>query len=180
MPYLAGEASVITINGTFLIEVVAFIVMIAGLARWVYPRISAAAEARQRRITEALAQAEQQRKDAEARLHEAEARLDDARKQAQEVVAGANRSAEQIRAELKSRGEEEATRELDRARRDIEAARKQAVESVRQEVADMVVTVTRKVVGEALDARAHKKLINDAIEEVRAARGQEDGRGRRR
>jgi hypothetical protein len=42
------------------------------------------------------------------------------------------------------------------------------------------VTATRKVVGEALDARGHKKLIDDAIEEVRAASGEEDGRGRRR
>jgi F-type H+-transporting ATPase subunit b len=180
MPYLAGEASVIGINGTLIIELIAFILMVVVLARWAYPRISAAAEDRQRRISEALDQAEQQRKDAEARLKEAEARLEDARKQAQEVVAGANRSAEQIRAELKARGEEEAARELDRARRDIDAARQQAVESVRQEVADMVVSVTQKVVGDALDAKAHKKLIDEAIAEVRSAR-EADGnaRGRR-
>ena len=173
------DASIISINGTWLIEVVAFIVMVAVLWRYAYPPIQAAAARRQKAIADALETAERQRKESEERLKEAEARLDDARKQAQEVISGASKSAEQIRADLKQKGEEERRRELERARDEIAAERNKAVQAVRAEVTDMVVTATQKVVGEALDAKAHKKLIDAAIEEVRQRRaGAGNGSGR--
>jgi F-type H+-transporting ATPase subunit b len=160
------SASIIELNGTWLLELASFVVMLAVLWRWVYPPIAAAAERRQKIIAEQLAQAEQQAKEAAERLKEAEAKLNDARAQAQEIIAGAARSAEQLREELKAKGEEEARRQVEKAVKDIEAARQQAVESVRAQVADIVIAVTEKVVGEALDAKAHKRLIDRAIEEI--------------
>lgn len=165
--YLASaDASIITVNGTFVLELVAFVVMVAVLWRWAYPQIAKVAEGRQKLIADQLADAEKRSKEAEERLKEAEARLNDARAQAQEVVAGAARSGEQLREELKAKGEEEARRQVERAKKEIEAARQQAVESVRSEVADVVVAVTEKVLGEALDAKAHQRLIERAIKEV--------------
>jgi len=38
--FLAGEAGVITINGTVIVELVTFLIMLAVLARYVYPRSS--------------------------------------------------------------------------------------------------------------------------------------------
>jgi F-type H+-transporting ATPase subunit b len=163
--YLA-TASIIELNGTWLLELASFLVMLAILWRWVYPPIAAAAEKRQKLIAEQLAQAERQAKEAEERLKEAEAKLNDARAQAQEIIAGAARSAEQLREELKAKGEEEARRQVEKAVKDIEAARQQAVESVRAQVADIVIAVTEKVVGEALDVKSHKRLIDRAIEEI--------------
>jgi F-type H+-transporting ATPase subunit b len=160
------SASIIELNGTWLLELASFVVMLAVLWRWVYPPIAAAAERRQKIIAEQLAQAEQQAKEAAERLKEAEAKLNDARAQAQEIIAGAARSAEQLREELKAKAEEEARRQVEKAVKDIEAARQQAVESVRAQVADIVIAVTEKVVGEALDAKAHKRLIDRAIEEI--------------
>ncbi len=161
-------ANVLTINATFFIELAAFLLMLAVLWRYAYPAIEKAAESRQRAIAEALENAEKARKEAQEQLEQAAAKLDDARKQAQEVIGGASRAAEQIREELKERGEAEAKRLVEAARRDIEAARRAALESVRSEVGDMVIEATRKVVGEALDVRAHKKLIDEAIREVAA------------
>jgi F-type H+-transporting ATPase subunit b len=163
--YLA-TASIIELNGTWLLELASFLVMLAILWRWVYPPIAAAAERRQKLIADQLAQAERQAKEAEERLKAAEAKLNDARAQAQEIIAGAARSAEQLREELKAKGEEEARRQVEKAVKDIEAARQQAVESVRAQVADIVIAVTEKVVGEALDVKTHKRLIDRAIEEI--------------
>jgi F-type H+-transporting ATPase subunit b len=165
--FLATQpANVLTVNATFLIELVAFLLMLAVLWKYAYPAIEKAATARQKQIAEALETAARERAEAEARLKEAEARLNDARAQAQEMIAGAAKSAEQLREELRAKGEEEAKRQLEKAVRDIDAARQQAIESVRAEVADIVVAVTEKVVGEALDVKSHKRLIEKAIEEV--------------
>jgi F-type H+-transporting ATPase subunit b len=163
--YLA-TAGLLDLSLSFVAEVIAFLVMIGILARWVYPRVLAAAEARQRQVAEQLAAAEKARQDAEQRLEEAQGTVRDARTQAAEIIEGANRTAEQLRADIKAKAEEEANRIIEGARRDIEAERQKALESVRAQVADLVVAATERVVEESLDGERHRRLIEKAIKEV--------------
>ena len=169
--YLAGEAGVITINGTVIVELVTFLIMLAILARYVYPRIVTLAEARQRQIAEQLKEAEDSRAAAEQRLKEAEEKLNDARKTAQGVIDAAAKSAEQLRQEMRQKAEEESKRTVEAARKEIEAERDQAVRSVRSEVANLVVAATEKVIGETLDDDKHRQLIDKAIKEVASGNG---------
>ena len=175
MKFLAttGTAGVIDINGTVIVELITFVVMLAVLARYVYPEIVKVAEARRRAIAEQLREAEKARADAEARLQEAQKKLEDARKTAQQVLEAANKSGEQARQDLKQKAEEEARRISESARKDIEADRERALHSARNEVAGMVVAATQKVIGETLDDHKHRQLIERAIEEVASG----DGRG---
>jgi F-type H+-transporting ATPase subunit b len=149
--YLA-TAGLLDLSLSFVAEVIAFLVMIGILARWVYPRV--------------LAAAEKARQEAEQRLREAEGTVRAARAQAAEIIEGADRTAEQLRADIKAKAEEEANRIIEGARRDIEAERQKALESVRAQVADLVVAATERVVGESLDGERHRKLIEKAIKEV--------------
>jgi F-type H+-transporting ATPase subunit b len=169
--FLAGEAGVITINGTVIVELVTFLVMLAVLARYVYPEIVKVAEARQRQIAEQLKEAEDARAAAEQRLKEAEEKLNDARKTAQGVMEAAAKSAEQLRQEMRQKAEEESKRTVEAARKEIEAERDQAVRSVRSEVASLVVAATEKVIGETLDDAKHRQLIDKAIGEVASGNG---------
>ena len=173
MLYLAttGTAGVIEINGTVIVEVITFLIMLAVLARYVYPEVVRLAEARQRAIAEQLREAEKARADADARVKEAQAKLDEARKTAQQVIDASNKSAEQLRQELREKAEEDARRIAESARKQIESERDQAIRSVRAEVADLVVRATEKVIGEALDERKHKALIERSIEEVASGDG---------
>jgi len=168
--YLA-EAGLLNINATFWIEVAAFLLMLGILARYVYPRVIEAAEARQKAIAAELEEAEKSRKESEERLQKAQKQLDDARQQAQEIIAGAGRSADQLREDLKAKAEEDAKRLVERSREEIVAERQKALDSVRREVAELVVEATEKVIGESLDGARHRKLIDQAIKEVAAERG---------
>jgi F-type H+-transporting ATPase subunit b len=169
--YLAGEAGVIDINGTVIVEVITFLVMLAILARWVYPEVVRLAEARQRAIAEQLRGAEKARADAEAQLKEAQAKLEDARRTAQQVIDAANKSGQQARQDLKDKAEEEARRIAESARKEIDAEREKAIQSVRTEVASLVVDATEKVIGETLDEPKHRRLIEKAIQEVASGDG---------
>jgi F-type H+-transporting ATPase subunit b len=169
--YLAGVAGVIDINGTVIVELITFLIMLAILARYVYPEIVKLAEARQRAIAEQLKEAEQSRDAAEKRLKEAEEKLNDARKTAQGVIEAATKSGEQLRLELRQKAEEESKRAIEAARKEIEAEREQAVRSVRNEVAGLVVAATEKVIGETLDDEKHRQLIDKAISEVASGNG---------
>ena len=169
--FLAGEAGVIDINGTVIVELITFLIMLAILARWVYPEIVKLAEARQRAVAEQLREAEKARADAEKHLEDARAKLEDARKTAQGVIDAASKSAEQLRQESRSNADEEARRIAESARKEIEAERDRALQSVRGEVAGLVVEATQKVIGETLDEQRHKKLIERAIAEVASGDG---------
>jgi F-type H+-transporting ATPase subunit b len=173
----------LTINGTFIVETVAFLLMLLflsyvplpflGIPKPVFPWIIDIAEARQREITAKLQEAEKSRTDAEARLKEADEKLVEARKTADTIVDGANRSGEQLRADLRQKAEAEHQRIVESAQRDIAAERDRALEAARNEVAGMVVAATEKVIGETLDERKHRQLIERAIQEVASG----DGRG---
>jgi len=171
MHYMAGVAGVIEINGTVIVELITFLVMLAILARYVYPEIVRLAEARQQAVAAQLREADKARADAEAQLKEAQAKLDDARKTAQGMVEAASKSAEQLRAEIKEKAEEEAKRIAEAARKSIDAERDKAIQQVRGEVAGLVVAATEKVIGETLDLTKHKQLIEKAIAEVGSGDG---------
>jgi F-type H+-transporting ATPase subunit b len=175
------DAGPLTINGTFIVETVSFVLMLLflakvplpflGIPKPVFPWIISIAEARQAQITAQLAAAEKERAEAEARLKQAEAQLNEARAQAQTVITSATRAADQLRQELKQKAEDEARRILESARREIEAERVAALQSVRGDVADLVVAATEKVIGETLDVTKHRQLIDKAIEEVASGDG---------
>ena len=171
MVFLAGVAGVIDINGTVIVELITFLVMMAILARYVYPEVVRLAEARQRQVADQLKEAEKARAAAEATLTEAEARLLDARRTAQTVIDAANKSAEQLRQDLKQKAEDEAKRIRESSLKEIEAERMKAIQSVRGEVAGLVVAATEKVIGETLDLTKHKQLIDRAIQEVASGDG---------
>lgn len=178
---LAADAGPLTFNGTFIVETAGFLLMLlflsyvplpfVGIPKPVFPWIISIAEARQREITAKLQEAEQARRDAEAKLKEADAKLVEARKTADTVIEGANRSGEQLRAELREKADAEYQRIVDSAQRDIEAERERALQEARTEVAGMVVSATQKVIGETLDDRKHRELIDRAIEEVASGNG---------
>ncbi|HKW58516.1 MAG TPA: F0F1 ATP synthase subunit B [Candidatus Dormibacteraeota bacterium] len=166
-----GTAGVIDINGTVIVELVTFLLMLAILARYVYPEIVKVAEARQRAIAEQLHEAEKARSAAEANLQESQSTLEDSRRTAQQVIDAANKSGEQVRQDLRQKAEEEARRIGESARKEIEADRERALQSARNEVAGMVVAATQKVIGETLDEQKHRGLIEKAIEEVASGDG---------
>ena len=171
MLFLAGVAGVIAINGTVIVELITFLIMLAILARYVYPEIVKLAEARQLAIAQQLKEAQQAREESEQRLKDAAARLEDARKTAQSVIDAATKSGEQLRQELRQKAEEESKRTVEAARKEIEAERERAVQSIRSEVANLVVAATEKVIGETLDDSKHRQLIDRAISEVASGNG---------
>jgi F-type H+-transporting ATPase subunit b len=167
MTLLDGAAlGPLQINATLVVELIAFLVMLAILARWVYPPVIRAAEARQRQVAEQLAAADKARKDAEARLQQADAAIQEARVQAGQIVERANRAAEQILQEAQEKAKDEARRIVEGASRDIDAERQRAIHAIRLQMADIVTGAVRRIVGESLDGERHQQLIDAAIDKV--------------
>jgi F-type H+-transporting ATPase subunit b len=153
-------------NGTFIVELLAFLAVLWVLRRYVVPRVNEAIDKRQAEIRRGVEDAEK----AHERVEEADAEyrktIEAARQEARAMVDEANRLGEQLKAELRQKGEQEYERIVTRAQSDIDASARRAAEQLRQNLSETVILVVRKVIGEGLDTDAHRELIDRTISEV--------------
>ena len=166
MAAVVADAGLLDVNGTLIAELLAFILMVLLFARYVYPRIIAIAEQREKVIEQGVRNAEEAEKRLASVQEQVTETLNGARDQAREIVSRAQREAiaeaEDVRA--KSRSDAEAL--LQRAQADIAGERDRAIQELRNEVSTLVIDAASRVIGESLDQRSHQKLIDEALDRV--------------
>jgi F-type H+-transporting ATPase subunit b len=168
---MVADASLLEINVTFVVEVIAFVALLAVLWRYAYPRIIAAAENRQNQIARALAEAERARQDAATALEDVGKQIEDARAQAREIIDRAHKAAVIETEEIVRKGRRDAEAQLLRARSEIAAERDKAIQEIRAQVGTLVVAAAGRVLGESIDSRTHSRLIEESLAQVDAANG---------
>jgi F-type H+-transporting ATPase subunit b len=163
-------------NATLIVEVVAFLIVLGFLWRYVLPPVNKAIEQRQEQIRSALEAAEDAKVEAEETRAQREGILEEARQQARESVAQANKTAQRIVAEAEERGQREHDRLVGGAEAEIAASRQRAVEEVTTQVANLVFAVARQVIGREIDPENHRALIDEAVSVLRSSAGTSAGR----
>jgi F-type H+-transporting ATPase subunit b len=154
-------------NGTFFIELIVSIILIVLIYKYVLPPINKAMEERQEKIRTALESADQARADAEAADDERRNVLEQARQQAREIVATANRTAEQVRTENQARGQAEYERIVGNADVEIALARQRAVEEAASRMGEVVMEVVERIIGREVNLEMHRDLIDEAVTALR-------------
>jgi F-type H+-transporting ATPase subunit b len=76
------------------------------------------------------------------------------------------KQAEDLRKELEAKAREQAEALIVKARAEINQEREKAVQDLRLQVADLAVSAASRIIGESLDAKKHRQLIERAIEEA--------------
>lgn len=155
-------------NGTFFVELAIFLVIIWLIGKYILPPVNTAMEQRQEHIRSSLEAADAARADAAAADDERRAALDEARKQAREIVAQANRTADQVKAEMGGRGQAEFDRILANAEAEVELARRRALEQASTRMGELVLDVVERIIGREVDAATHRDLIDEAVAALNA------------
>jgi len=150
-------------NGTFFVELAIFLVIVYVIGKYILPPLNKAMEQRQEHIRASLEAADAARADDERR-----AALEEARKQAREIIAQANRTAEQIRTEAQERGQGEFHRILVNAESEVALARQRAVEEAAGRMGEIVLDTVERVIGREVDAALHRDLIDEAVAALNA------------
>ena len=163
---LAETSGLLALNGTLVAELIAFAIMLFILAKYAYPPIMRAAEARQKQIEDGVRAAQE----AERRLKEVqkdvEQTLAEARGQARETLNRAHQEAAAEAEELRDRGRKDAEAQVEKARGDIQAEKDRAIQELRAQVSALVVDAAGKVLGAAIDEKSHARLIEESLRQV--------------
>jgi F-type H+-transporting ATPase subunit b len=152
-----------------------FVVFLALLWTFALKPIAKILSDRKERIEEGLRDAEQARKDRESAETERLAALQDARREANEILARAQKLADESRERDLAATREELERIRARASADIESEKQRAIADVRAEVADLALRAAGKVVGETMTDDRQRRLVDEFLRES-ATSGPDRGR----
>jgi F-type H+-transporting ATPase subunit b len=136
------------------------------LNRFAFPRIAEALDKRRTAIDDSIDHAERMKREADELLAEYRARLKEAREQADDITARARKASDSLQDDAKQAAVKQREELLEGARRDIEAETRRALEEIRKEVANLTVIATEKVTRKSLDDDDHRRLIEEALNEV--------------
>jgi F-type H+-transporting ATPase subunit b len=165
--------------GLMIWTLLAFGVTLWVLNKLAFPRIADWLDRRRRLIEESIDHAERAKRDADELLEEYRARLREAREQADDIVVRARKASDALQDETKAEARRQREELLEATRRDIEAETRRALDEIRREVANLTVVATEKVTRKALDDEDHRRLIQEALQEVDFSAIGGDGEGRR-
>ena len=143
-----------------------FVVFLVLIWTFAFKPISKILNDRKARIEEGLKDAEQARRDRESAESERVATLQEARREANDILARAQKVAQETRDADIAATKADLERMRERAAADIEAEKVRAISEVRGEVADLALRAAGKVVGETMDSEREKRLVSEFLAET--------------
>lgn len=163
-----GILASLGIDWTLLIlQLLAFLVLVWFLGKFIYPVFMRIIDERQEKIEASVKAAEAAEQKAEAAQDEVAQLLTEARKDAREIVAMAKNEAtamlEASDAKAKARADKIVKGAQEQLEKDVIAARK----ALHNETIDLVAMATEKIIGSATNEKLDKKIIESAVKGAR-------------
>src|SRR5215211_8561668 len=156
--------------GLLIVQIIAFTILILTLNAWVYQPMLNMMESRKQKIAQGL---EDARVAAEARASaekEAAKVMADAQIEAGKIVREATERAAAAGQDVKTAAEAEAAKARDAAITEAEVERNRVLGDLRSQVASLAIAAANKLVGEALDEKRQRTLLDEFFSGVKSGR----------
>jgi F-type H+-transporting ATPase subunit b len=151
-----------------------FLFFLALMTVFAFNPIASILSARQARIEQGLADADQARKDRDAAAAQQAQIIGEARREAQTLIAAAQKSAQDLRTADIAATREELSRIREKATADIAAERDRALADLRAQVADLALTAAGKLVSEEMNDARQRRLVEGYLAQGGATQGQKN------
>ena len=149
-----------SITGTLIIQIIVFAILVAFTMKFVWPPIAAALDERARKIADGLAAADKAKSELAAADKRVEAELAKSRADTAQMLADAERRAQSIIEEAKSRATEEGAKIVAAAKAEAEQQAVKAREALREQVAALAVRGAEQILRKEVNAGVHAELLN--------------------
>lgn len=156
--------------GLLIVQIIAFIIVFLTLNAWVYKPMLDMMETRKKKIAQGL---EDARIAAEARADaekQAEKILADAQAEAGKVVREATERAASAVKDVKATAEAEAAKAREAAVAEAELERNRILGDLRSQVAALAIAAANKLVGETLDEKKQRALLDEFFSGVKSGK----------
>ena len=169
-PALAAEGGgLIELNGSLLVQVVNFLVLLALLYRFLYKPLTTTLESRSAAIKQQLAEAQAAREAAQRQLAEFETRLRTTQAEAQATRDRVLREAAEARERLTAEARQEAARLVGEAQTQVAQEVRRARSELRAEVGTLATQIAERLIGKSLRDEDHQRLVREAVARLEAS-----------
>ncbi len=150
-----------------LAQVVNFIVLLYILKRFLYKPILRILDERKRKIETSVKQSEEiQKKFDEVSQKQIEI-LDKAKEESEQIIKNAKNEAKTLAGQIQSDASIQAEDSMKRAQQTLQLEKQKMISEAKQEIGDVVVTVTEKVIQKTLTKSDKDRFVKKAVEEIR-------------
>ena len=164
------KANLLSPNGGLMFwTLVVFLILFFVLGKFVFPKITAAVEAREKALEDAIESARRDREEAARYLEEQRAAIEAARNESQKILAEGRAIGEKLRGEMMEETRVQQQDMLDRARREIEAERNRAIAEMRREAVDLAIAGASKVIEKNLDQKSNRDIVEKFLSTIPSA-----------
>lgn len=153
----------------FLFQLISFVIVLLILRKFVFGKLVATLEARQKAVDDSLknaAETEEKLKSAEKTIA---GMLSDARKESEALVAAGHKEAAQMVEAAEAKAVKRAEHIVAEAKASMDVELSKARDALKKETMHLVAVATEQIIGEKLDATKDAKLIEAALS--KAAKG---------
>ncbi len=123
-------------------------------------------KSREDSITNSLSSADEANKKAQAMLAEVQAKLTETSKEVNSMIAKGREQANEIISQAKAEAEKIRQEKMEAALKEIKSAQDAAFTSLKNEIADMVILATEKVLQTKINPEVDNELIVKSIEQI--------------
>jgi F-type H+-transporting ATPase subunit b len=149
----------VSITSTLIIQLIVFLLLVWFTMKMVWPPIAAALDERADKIRDGLSAADKAKAELASANKRIEEELSSARTDAAQRLADAERLAQSMIEEAKSRASEEGAKIVAAARAEAEQEATKARETLREQVAALAVRGAEQILRREVDARTHADLL---------------------
>jgi F-type H+-transporting ATPase subunit b len=128
--------------------------------KWAMPTIRTTLEQRRQAITGQMEEAEKAKREAANLLADYRSQLAEAKSEGNRLIEEARQSADQMKADILAKAETDAEGIRAKARDEAATEMSRALSDAKSQVGEISMDLAGKIVGESLDADAHKALID--------------------
>ncbi|UDG79477.1 ATP synthase subunit b [Candidatus Ecksteinia adelgidicola] len=154
------------LNATIFGQAITFFLFVWFCMKYVWPPIIDTIKKRQKEISDSLALAERAKKDLEIAKINATNCIESAQKQAKKLLEKINTYNIEMINQAKMIAIEEHNRIIKQAQDKIEDERKRASEILRQQISQLVITATEKVIEHSIDKKINREIIDKLISKL--------------
>lgn len=154
------------ITFTLIAQALTFAILIWFTAKFVWPPLMNAIEARQKTIADGLAAGERGKHDLEMAAKRSAEIIREAKEKAAEILANGDKRASEIVEAAKAQAKVEGDRIIAGAQAEIDQEVFRAKEQLRNEVSAIALAGAAKILGREIDAKAHNDLLEKLVAEI--------------
>ena len=153
-------------TSTIFWSIVVFVILVIVLWKFVLKPVNNMISKRQEEIREKIDDADRKSLDASKYLEEQKKSIDKSRIEAKKIIDEGKEAARKIKEEIESQASEKSKLMVEDALTEIRSEKDRSINEVKDEMVDIALSASQKMISKSLSEDDHKKLIEESLKDL--------------